>query len=45
MTTRSVPVRATEALTPTDTFPRRHIGPDEPEVAEMLRALGYASLE
>jgi glycine dehydrogenase len=45
MTTRSVPVRATEVLTPTDTFPRRHIGPDEAEVVEMLRALGYTSLE
>jgi len=45
MTTRSVPVPAREALSPTDTFPRRHIGPDEAEVKEMLRVLGYSSLE
>src|SRR4051812_4863552 len=45
MTTRSVPVPAREALSPTDTFPRRHIGPDEAEVTEMLSALGYASVE
>jgi glycine dehydrogenase len=32
-------------LAPTDTFPRRHIGPDEGEVAEMLAALGLPSLE
>src|SRR5262249_48920765 len=30
---------------PTDSFPRRHIGPDEPEVQEMLRVLGYGSLD
>jgi len=45
MITRPVPAPATEALAPTDTFPRRHIGPDEAEVQEMLRTLGYASLE
>jgi glycine dehydrogenase len=33
------------ALTHTDTFVRRHIGPDAGEVAEMLRALGYGSLD
>ena len=33
MTTRSVPVPAREALSPTDTFPRRHIGPDPHDVA------------
>jgi len=44
MSTRSVPVSAA-ALAPTDTFPRRHIGPDEAEVAEMLRVLGYAGLD
>ncbi len=32
-------------LDPTDTFARRHIGPDEAEVASMLEALGYASLD
>ncbi|HEU0107205.1 MAG TPA: aminomethyl-transferring glycine dehydrogenase [Vicinamibacteria bacterium] len=45
MITRPVPAPATEALAPTDTFPRRHIGPDEAEVQEMLSTLGYASLE
>ena len=45
MSTRSIPVSAAAALAPTDTFPRRHIGPDEAEVTEMLRLLGYTSLE
>jgi glycine cleavage system P protein (glycine dehydrogenase) len=45
MSTRLSPATASAALAPTDTFPRRHIGPDEPEVGEMLRVLGYASLE
>src|SRR5512132_1003148 len=45
MITRPVAALATEALAPTDTFPRRHIGPDEAEVQEMLRTLGYASLD
>jgi glycine dehydrogenase len=45
MSTRSVPASAASALAPTDTFPRRHIGPDEAEVREMLAALGYTSLE
>lgn len=31
-------------LQPLDTFPRRHIGPDERETAEMLRAIGLDSL-
>jgi len=30
---------------PTDDFPRRHIGPDNAEVDEMLRTLGAESLE
>ena len=29
----------------TDTFVRRHIGPDEGEIREMLEALGYPSLD
>ncbi|MBW3555123.1 MAG: glycine dehydrogenase (aminomethyl-transferring), partial [Gemmatimonadetes bacterium] len=33
------------ALAPTDLFVRRHIGPREGEVAEMLEAIGYDSLE
>jgi glycine dehydrogenase len=45
MSTRSIPVSSSAALAPTDTFPRRHIGPDESEVAEMLRVLGYTSLD
>jgi glycine dehydrogenase len=31
-------------LQPTDTFARRHIGPSDSEVADMLSALGYPSL-
>ena len=31
-------------LDPTDTFARRHIGPSEADVADMLSALGYPSL-
>jgi glycine dehydrogenase len=34
-----------EVLAPSDTFARRHIGPSQAEVAEMLAALGYKSLE
>jgi glycine dehydrogenase len=33
------------AFQPTDTFVRRHLGPQEPEVEEMLRLLGLGSLE
>jgi glycine dehydrogenase len=33
------------ALTHTDTFVRRHVGPDAGEVAEMLDTLGYESLD
>ena len=34
-----------DVLAPSDTFARRHIGPSDPEIAEMLAALGYKSLE
>jgi glycine dehydrogenase len=34
-----------EVLAPSDTFARRHIGPSNPEVAEMLAVLGYKSLD
>ncbi|MBL0217367.1 MAG: aminomethyl-transferring glycine dehydrogenase [Myxococcales bacterium] len=34
-----------DILAPSDTFARRHIAPSETEVAEMLAALGYQSLE
>jgi glycine dehydrogenase len=33
-----------ELLAPSDTFARRHIAPQDPEIAEMLSALGYKSL-
>ena len=33
------------SLAPTDTFVRRHIGPSDADVAEMLRTLGLGSLE
>ena len=36
---------ANTRLNPTDTFARRHIGPGERDVADMLSALGYPSLE
>ena len=44
MTTTPAKVRAA-SLAPCDTFPRRHIGPDAGEVAEMLAALGLDSLD
>ncbi len=34
-----------EFLRPTDTFARRHLGPDEAEIAAMLQALGIADLD
>jgi glycine dehydrogenase len=34
-----------EVLAPSDTFARRHIGPSDAEVKEMLAALGYKTLE
>ena len=34
-----------DLLAPSDTFARRHIGPDETEVAAMLSELGYKSLK
>src|SRR5437867_10292576 len=34
-----------DPLGPTDTFVRRHIGPGEDEVREMLRILGFESLD
>lgn len=30
---------------PNDTFTRRHVGPDDAEVAKMLKTLGYESLD
>src|SRR6266478_1580974 len=40
-----LPVPNSELLTPLDSFPRRHIGPDAPETAQMLLTLGYANLD
>ena len=34
-----------DVLAPSDTFARRHIGPSETEIAAMLAALGYTSLD
>jgi glycine dehydrogenase len=34
-----------EHLAPSDTFARRHIGPSEAEIAEMLALLGYRTLD
>ncbi len=34
-----------DILAPSDTFARRHIAPSDTEIAEMLAALGYKSLE
>jgi glycine dehydrogenase len=34
-----------DLLAPSDTFARRHIAPSDTEIAEMLAALGYQSLE
>ncbi len=36
---------ASENLMPLDTFPRRHIGPSDADVAVMLHAIGATSLE
>ena len=34
-----------DVLVPSDSFARRHIGPSQSEVAEMLALLGYKSLD
>ncbi|MFN2637068.1 MAG: aminomethyl-transferring glycine dehydrogenase [Gemmatimonadaceae bacterium] len=34
-----------DAISPAESFIPRHIGPDEKDVAEMLKTLGYSSLE
>lgn len=43
--TSKAPTSTTPALDPTDTFARRHIGPDAGERRRMLDALGYDSME
>ena len=42
MTTTTTAKTTAASLAPGDTFPRRHIGPDEAEVGEMLATLGLA---
>ncbi|MEW5847611.1 MAG: aminomethyl-transferring glycine dehydrogenase [Myxococcota bacterium] len=37
--------KPTASLQPTDSFPRRHLGPDERDVAQMLKFLGFSTLE
>src|ERR1700739_432262 len=37
--------RIDDALSDSDSFARRHIGPNEEETAEMLRALGFENLD
>src|SRR4051812_23212483 len=47
-TIKTPPAAASEqdsVLSPTDTFVRRHIGPNDAEIAEMLKLLGYDSLD
>ena len=36
---------APSPFNPTDTFPQRHIGPNDEEIREMLGTLGYSTLE
>lgn len=36
---------ASSLFAPLDTFPERHIGPDDTEVSVMLRNLGYTSMD
>jgi glycine dehydrogenase len=40
-----VPAVQSDILAPSDTFARRHISPTEAEIAQMLAALGYQSLD
>jgi glycine dehydrogenase len=39
------PARAAAVLDPVDTFVRRHLGPDERDIAEMLKVVGYPTLD
>jgi len=43
--TKTPSKRASAILDPTDTFVRRHLGPSETDVAEMLETLGLTSLD
>jgi len=45
MTQQTVAPEHGRLLDPQDPFLRRHVGPDEPAVREMLELLGYASLD
>ncbi|HEX8312715.1 MAG TPA: glycine dehydrogenase, partial [Chthoniobacteraceae bacterium] len=42
---KTLPEPPTSLLAPSDTFPRRHLGPNATEVAEMLQTLGQPSLD
>jgi glycine dehydrogenase len=44
-TDRDVPTTGDSLLGPADTFVRRHIGPGDDEIREMLEFLGFESLE
>ncbi|MFO0827499.1 MAG: aminomethyl-transferring glycine dehydrogenase [Phycisphaerales bacterium] len=44
MTLDATPAASTHPFPPLDTFARRHIGPSERDQAEMLRSLGFASM-
>src|SRR5260370_10947379 len=41
----SAPAKKADLLSPTDTFARRHIGPNPGEAGEMLHLLGFAELD
>ena len=41
----SIPVSTTAPLAPLDTFVRRHIGPSDADIAEMLAFIGHDSLD
>jgi len=43
--TEPTPSAGADPLAPTDTFPRRHIGPNPAETREILEVIGYGSLE
>ncbi len=45
MTTQAETAAATPSLAPLDTFPRRHLGSNPSDLAQMLQTIGAASLE
>ncbi len=44
-TTPAAAAASAASLAPTDTFPRRHIGPDASEIQGLLAATGFSSLD